>query len=490
MKHLFRLSLCTLILSVFSTPVFAQDFFTTGQPTVTPEGSNYTVSFSFDTTKHGITSPIPFSAISVSGGVYIKTNNERIISISPKQPDSMGLFRHAIPSGGLNPNTEYEVRLSFSGNGKTETVTPFVFTTQKTATPTAKPKNDPNEYELLAKLPGLTRILDPVACQEAQAQNPGEICDINGFINFMLQLIIGICAVVLVVRLIIAGYAYMTTDVAFVKMGAKNTFTDALIGLLVALSSYLILNTINPRLVKNSFSIDGVNFEVEQFSEIDAGTYQSITGQAIKPKKDYLLLVEKISAQNQIDACIVKATITVESAWKPNIIGCDENARKSDVPSRKAFIQSGIKLDGTKFSERDITASVFNTCPKNIDASKPGYGLDWRFSKGGGLMQKTLFPENYNTTAWFEGVKEGGLYWNRRNTPFNGFKDLITPEKNIQLGIDILKDNLKVCGSIEKAYRRYGSGNCNGSGALLNTSVAKKMTEYQVCKNGAPQYKP
>jgi hypothetical protein len=348
-------------------------------------------------------------------------------------------------------------------------------------------------YTLLAPFSEKLRVvLDPDLCRElvAQGKKTGS-CDnqVSDFINLMLSVLIGIAAVVLVVQLIIQGYVLMTTDIPFLRAGAKSRFFEALLGLLLAMSSYLILNTINPKLVSGGLNIASINIGVEEYTTIDPATYERITGQKIKPKPEYIAMVDRLSQQNNIDACVVKASITIESAWRPNIIGCDENARMSDVPSRKAFIASGIRYDGTKFSERDIGSSVKNVCPSKVDPSKPGLGLDWRFSKGGGLMQKTLFPDGYKSEAWYQGVKENGIYWNKRTTPFPGFEALINPERNIQLGIDLLKSGIATCGSIEKAYRQYGSGSCSGSGQLLNDSVAKKMREYQVCKSGDPSYK-
>jgi hypothetical protein len=242
-------------------------------------------------------------------------------------------------------------------------------------------------------------------------------------------------------------------------------------------------------LVSGGIQLDEVEFKVDVVSEIDSATYQKLTGQSIKPKKEYLLMVENESKLQGIDACIAKATITIESAWRPNLIGCDENVRSSSVPSRRAFIESGIKSDGVKFSERSVESRVINNCPKKIDPALPGYGLDWRFSKGGGLMQMTVFPDGYKTSEWFSGVKEGGIYWQRRTIPHSDFNNLIVPENNIKKGVALLKSNLASCGgNIERAYRKYQTGNCNGSGSLVNRTVAEKMAEYNLCKSGAPQY--
>ncbi len=348
-------------------------------------------------------------------------------------------------------------------------------------------------YKLLAPIPGLTQVLDYDLCKEQEAQGAVATgsCDnqIGDFLNLILKIMIGLSAVVLVVQIILRGYQYMVTDIPFLKISAKARIFEAFGGLLLALSSYLILNTINPKLVAGTLNVSNLELGVESYSTIDPVTYQKLTGQKIKPKHEYIVLVDTISQKNNIDSCIVKAAITVESGWRPNVIGCDENAKMTDVPSRKAFVGSGVKYDGTKFdATTDVNIATINNCPSQVDATKPGYGLDWRFSKGGGLMQKTLFPSGYKTPEWYAGVKEGGTYWNKRTVPFDGFLTIISPEANIQAGIDLLKSGM-ACGSIEKAYRQYGSGNCNGSGQLLNASVAKKMNEYQICKSGDPSYK-
>jgi hypothetical protein len=251
--------------------------------------------------------------------------------------------------------------------------------------------------------------------------------------------------------------------------------------LLVALSSYLILNTINPQLVSKDIPLHNVEVGVEK-TFIDESTFIRITGQKLKTKSEYIPIVEKIALEEKVDSCMVKATIQVESNWKAGAIGCDEDVRSNDVPSRRAFIQSKIKYDGTVFSTSDISAKEFNNACK-FDSKKPGFGLDWRFSKGGGLTQVTLFPSGYDTAAWYAGVKNGNSYWINRMTPYQGWEKLITPEENIRKGTQRLKEALKACnGSVEGAFRHYQTGKCSGSGITVNATVAKKLALYKDCK--------
>jgi hypothetical protein len=422
--------------------------------------------------------------------------------VSGLKADGKGVFATTIGISKLDNVKKYTIVLKIINPfGGEDTSLRQQFSKEKgfipsLATEEGRESFDAQTYKLLAPLPGLSIIRDTGLCLEYKASIEAEggktddiVCDINDFLNFIMKMAIAISAVVLVIRIVISGFNYMVTDIPFLKISSKNDIATALGGLALALGAWVLLNTINPRLVSGGVELQGVEFAVEQFSEIDNATYQKLTGQNIKPKKEYLLMVEKETKAQGLDACIAKATITIESAWRPNVIGCDENVRSESVPSRRAFIQSGIKSDGTKFSERSVEVKVFNSCPTRINPSTPGYGLDWRFSKGGGLMQMTVFPDGYKSSAWFSGVKEGGSYWQARFTPHKDFNTLIVPENNIRRGVSLLKENLSSCGgNIEKAYRKYQSGNCNGSGTFINKTVKEKMVEYNVCKSGAAQY--
>lgn len=135
-------------------------------------------------------------------------------------------------------------------------------------------------YRLLTPLPGLSVLLDPDLCREKQIENPGggQICDINDFLNYAFRLLIGVAAVVLVLRIIFEGYQYAVTDVPFLKVKAKQGFWTAVLGLLLALTAYIILNTINPKLVSNSINIESVNVMLADSGDSNAPTILTPTG--------------------------------------------------------------------------------------------------------------------------------------------------------------------------------------------------------------------
>jgi len=61
-----------------------------------------------------------------------------------------------------------------------------------------------------------------------------------------------------VIMIIWGGIQYMSTDAISGKSEAKNTIQNAIWGLLLAISAWLILNTINPDLVKFNLNIEPI----------------------------------------------------------------------------------------------------------------------------------------------------------------------------------------------------------------------------------------
>ncbi len=106
-------------------------------------------------------------------------------------------------------------------------------------------------YTLLAPLPGLEAPLD-VAGKTA----------LGKYLNIMITLIIGIAAVLAMVMIVMGGIQYMTTELISSKEEGKKRITNAIFGLLLALGSYLLLNTINPDLLKTDIKIEEAKVEV------------------------------------------------------------------------------------------------------------------------------------------------------------------------------------------------------------------------------------
>lgn len=129
--------------------------------------------------------------------------------------------------------------------------TSIVFAQEKTLpVPEPKPtgcvsgqKDGVTEYCLLEPLPlglGNTQV-NKVSTKE--------------YLPGLFRLIIGIAGVLAVLRIIWGGVQYMSTDAWSGKNEAKGTIENALWGLILAMMAWLIVYTINPKLVEFNLSL-------------------------------------------------------------------------------------------------------------------------------------------------------------------------------------------------------------------------------------------
>lgn len=86
----------------------------------------------------------------------------------------------------------------------------------------------------------------------------------GSYINIIIKILIGIVGVLAVVTIVLGGIQYMTTDAFSRKEGGKEMITRSVVGLLIALGSVLLLNTINPQLSAIVFSVDEVRVVLQE----------------------------------------------------------------------------------------------------------------------------------------------------------------------------------------------------------------------------------
>lgn len=95
-------------------------------------------------------------------------------------------------------------------------------------------------------------LLAPIGGMETAPTNTGD------YFNLIFKIAIGLCGVLAVVMIIVNGVAYMGEDSIFGKTEAKQKILAAILGLLIALGSYALLNTINPDLLKGNATVEAV----------------------------------------------------------------------------------------------------------------------------------------------------------------------------------------------------------------------------------------
>ncbi|MDD5050585.1 MAG: pilin [Candidatus Pacebacteria bacterium] len=78
--------------------------------------------------------------------------------------------------------------------------------------------------------------------------------DLSTYLGSIFKIGIGLCGVFAVLMIVIGGLEYVMTEKVASKEDAKTRITNAIVGLLLAISSYVLLYTINPALVSLNFT--------------------------------------------------------------------------------------------------------------------------------------------------------------------------------------------------------------------------------------------
>jgi lipoprotein-anchoring transpeptidase ErfK/SrfK len=132
---------------------------------------------------------------------------------------------------------------TLNGNLCTNNLNPYLPPIQPTTTPPLVLTNNPanngtdSTYTPIAELPGLG-ILDFESS-----------CPLVDYLNTMFRLLIGLIIIIAMVKLVIGGLEYIASESISGKSNAKDSIINAFAGLVIALGSYLILNSINPTLL-------------------------------------------------------------------------------------------------------------------------------------------------------------------------------------------------------------------------------------------------
>ncbi len=128
------------------------------------------------------------------------------------------------------------------------------------------------EYKFLSPLP--CQQGSPGCVQNAAGKWEMQIINLQGdnvlgkYLNLMLKIFIGLCAVMAVVMIVMGGLEYMTSELISSKEEGKSKITGALFGLVIALGAYALLNTINPDLLKSDFDIPDTQIAFMEEEEV------------------------------------------------------------------------------------------------------------------------------------------------------------------------------------------------------------------------------
>ncbi|MFH1170346.1 MAG: pilin [Candidatus Vogelbacteria bacterium] len=79
---------------------------------------------------------------------------------------------------------------------------------------------------------------------------------LGNYLSILFKTLIGLAGGIAVLLIVVGGLQYILSEVPGVKSSGKERISNALIGLILALSAWLILNTINPDLINFKLNLN------------------------------------------------------------------------------------------------------------------------------------------------------------------------------------------------------------------------------------------
>lgn len=242
-------------------------------------------------------------------------------------------------------------------------------------------------YHFLAPLPCENGTPGCVA-GELETFDPTGDNKIGGYLNVMIRIFIGICAVLAVIMIVVGGIEYMTSELISNKENGKHRITGAIFGLVLALGAWTLLNTINPDLLKTDLtSLKNVEVTViiDNF-EISGALSRSPGAAPIKINfnKDAYPAAKAAGNSTGVDPALILAIFSQETGSGANTGGClpaNANMYPADLTALATIVGS------------DKVATTNVSC-----ASGGGHG------GAIGLMQ-------FRPTTWIETIGTGRDPW-------------------------------------------------------------------------------
>lgn len=203
------------------------------------------------------------------------------------------------------------------------------------------PATGPFDYTPMETLPGF----------EAETSKPVDFYD---YISMAYQVGIWSIGMLAMFMIIFGGYTYIAAagNNSSMEKG-KTIITDAIIGLLLALVSYLVLYVINPDLIKLQRLEPGA--QTQQAEQTAAGKYDGTSYPVIQSKlpqscnaKEWQTIFNEVSVSSGIDKCILMATIAKESS-------CNQQPRRQ-TSSEGAMICSAAQITALVHCQNFIPA--------------------------------------------------------------------------------------------------------------------------------------
>ena len=268
-------------------------------------------------------------------------------------------------------------------------------------------------------------LLVPLPCEEGKDCVSKEIKTIypqeglGNYLNIMLKIFIGICAVLAMGMIVLGGLEYMTSELVSSKESGKHKITGAILGLLLALGSYAILNTINPDLLNTDIKMEGIIVKVELEPETGVPSETIMLSSENGPitlkacDKSQMVIISAFGKQVEIYKGLEKSLKIISDRWSVlpenkrypiNSIGgydCREVTNKPGFWSAHAFgLAVDINPNKNPYGQK-LVEDMPPGFPGLFKTERWGWGGDWSSVKDPMHFSKYPLSEGGNGRVEF-----------------------------------------------------------------------------------------
>ncbi|HEY9583860.1 MAG TPA: pilin [Candidatus Paceibacterota bacterium] len=208
------------------------------------------------------------------------------------------------------------------------------------------------------------KLLEPLPCIEGTGNNckSGEVIkkiNLDTYIGYVFKFSIALAAFLAIIMIIWGGVEYMGSEVPFIKSNGKQKIWNAITGLLMVLASYLILATIDPRLVEINTKIEPIEIRQEDLNAVKS--FQQSLNEDLKT----------LSAENQLKFKEIESNKTKLEAERKDLDARYERGEISQEEYDATFLAieqdiAGLGNTKTKLIAEDNGIASFNRAYETI----------------------------------------------------------------------------------------------------------------------------
>mgnify|MGYP001564452941 CR=1 FL=1 len=203
-------------------------------------------------------------------------------------------------------------------------------------------------------------LLEPLPC--IPGTSTGKDCgttptiSIDSYIGYVFKFSIALAVFLAVLMIIWGGIQYMTSEAPFLKIEGKNKIGGALLGLLLTFASYLILATIDPRLVEINTNVPPIDIDTSGISKFKTDIYNDLNNFSLEAQRENSNLNDKILSDKEE---LEKLNLSIENDG--DILTPEE---MEALIVKKTKLEQSIKASESK--KIDIATNAYvNTVFKN-----------------------------------------------------------------------------------------------------------------------------